>query len=126
MLNDCTNLLTGGKVISRIHGPKQNPMDVGPTEADLYVVWQSAPLGLRHPTLGSIGPVPYRRPGGHTGEYGCLFIEGPAVAPGDRGLASSFDVVPTILDLLGEKPRSHVSGTSLASSLAVPAQKVQT
>ena len=60
MLNQCTNLLTGEKVISGIHCPKPNPMDVGPSEADLYVVWQSAPLGLRHPRLGSIGPVPYR------------------------------------------------------------------
>ncbi len=124
MLNQCTNLLTGESAISAIHRPKQNPMDVGPTEADLYVVWQSAPLGLRHPALGSIGPVPYRRTGGHTGEYGCLFIEGDGVAPGDRGLVSSFNVVPTILDLLGEKPGSHISGTSLASGLAVPTAKV--
>jgi predicted AlkP superfamily phosphohydrolase/phosphomutase len=125
MLNQCTNLLTGEKIISDIYCPKQNPMDVGPTEADLYIVWQSAPLGLRHPQLGSIGPVPYRRTGGHTGEYGFLFVEGLGVVPGDRGLASSFDVVPTVLDLLGEEARSHISGTSLASSFAVPAQKVQ-
>jgi len=98
---------------------------VGPTEADLYIVWESAPLGLRHPRLGSIGPVPYRRTGGHTGEYGFLFVEGFGVVPGDRGIASSFDVVPTVLDLLGEKRRSHISGNSLASSLVAPAQKVQ-
>ncbi|HXU22342.1 MAG TPA: alkaline phosphatase family protein [Verrucomicrobiae bacterium] len=125
MLNQCTNLLTGEKVISGIYCPKEDPMKVGPTEADLYIVWESAPLGLRHPRLGSIGPVPYRRTGGHTGEYGFLFVEGFGVVPGDRGIASSFDVVPTVLDLLGEKPRSHISGKSLASSLAAPAQKVQ-
>lgn len=125
MLNQCTNLLTGEKIISSIYCPKQNPMDVGPTEADIYVVWQSAPLGLRHPQLGSIGPIPYRRTGGHTGERGFLFVEGPGVVPGERGLASSFDVVPTILDLLGEKPSSHISGVSLASSLAASAQRVQ-
>ena len=124
-LNQCTNLLTGEKVISAIHCPKPNPMDVGPSEADLYVVWQSAPLGLRHPRLGSIGPVPYRRTGGHTGEHGFLLVEGPGVVPGDRAPASSFDVVPTVLELLGEKPGSHISGISLTGSLAVPPQKVQ-
>lgn len=119
MLNQCTNLLTGEKVISNIYCPKQDPMDVGPSEADLYIVWKSAPLGLKHPRLGSIGPVPYRRTGGHTGEHGFLLVEGPGVAPGDRPPASSFDVVPTVLDLLGEKSSSHVSGTSLAATLAV-------
>jgi predicted AlkP superfamily phosphohydrolase/phosphomutase len=123
-LNQCTNLLTGEKVISEVHRPKQNPMDVGPSEADLYVVWKSAPLGLKHPRLGSIGPVPYRRTGGHTGEHGFLLVEDPAVAPGDRAPASTFDVVPTILDWLGEKPSSHVSGTSLAGRLAVPPQTI--
>ncbi len=124
MLNQCANLLTGESVISVIHRPKRNPMDVGPTEADLYVVWKSAPLGFCHPQFGSIGPIPYRRTGGHTGGHGCLFVEGLGVAPGDRGLTSSFDVVPTILDLLREKPGSHISGTSLASGLAVPPQEV--
>jgi len=122
-LNQCTNLLTGEKVICDVHCPKQDPMDVGPSEADLYIVWKSAPLGLNHPRLGSIGPVPYRRTGGHTGEHGFLLIEGPGVARGDRAAASSFDVVPTVLDLLGEKSSPHISGTSLAGKLAVAAQK---
>jgi predicted AlkP superfamily phosphohydrolase/phosphomutase len=122
-LNQCTNLLTGEKVISEVHCPKQDPMDVGPSEADLYIVWKSAPLGLNHPRLGSIGPVPYRRTGGHTGEHGFLLIEGPGVARGDRAAASSFDVVPTVLDLLGEKSSPHISGTSLAGKLAVAPQK---
>ncbi len=125
ILNQCTNPLTGESVISAIHCPKRNPMDVGPTEADIYVVWRSAPLGLCHPQFGSIGPIPYRRTGGHTGEYGFLFVEGPGVVPGERGPASSFDVVPTVLDLLREKQSSRISGISLASSLAVSAQRVQ-
>jgi predicted AlkP superfamily phosphohydrolase/phosphomutase len=122
MLNECRNLLTGEKVISEIHCSKRNPMDVGRSEADIYVVWRSAPLGLRHPQFGSIGPIPYRRTGGHTGRAGFLLIEGPDIPSGHRGPASSFDVVPTVIDLLGEKPRSHISGISLAGRLPVPAQ----
>lgn len=116
-LNQCRNLLTRQKAIAEIYRPKQDANNVGPSEADLYVVWESAPLGLSHPQLGSIGPLPYRRPGGHTGAHGFLSITGGGIPAGDRGLASSFDVVPTILDLLGEGQRPGVSGTSLATGL---------
>jgi len=118
MLGQCTNLLTGDQAVSEIRCPQKDAADVGEFEADLYVVWKNAPLGLRHPKLGAVGPVPYRRTGGHTGESGSLCIEGPAIFPGNRGTTSSFDVVPTILDLLGEKAALGISGASLQPSLA--------
>jgi len=119
LLHECRNLLTGEQVVAEIHRPKQDPKDVGPFEADLYVVWRSAPLGLLHPRLGSIGPVPYRRTGGHTGARGFLYISGNGVTPGERGLVSSFDVVPTIIDLLGETRPAGISGRSLAREFLV-------
>jgi len=116
-LHQCRNLLNGNKVIAAIHWPKHDAHSVGASEADLYVEWESAPLGLTHPRLGSIGPLPYRRTGGHTGAGGFLFINGSGGTSGDHGLASSFDVVPTILDLLGEPQHSGISGTSLAPAI---------
>jgi predicted AlkP superfamily phosphohydrolase/phosphomutase len=116
-LNQCRNLLNGKKTIAEIHWPKHDANSVGTSEADLYVEWESAPLGLAHPRLGSIGPLPYRRTGGHTDAGGFLFINGSGATSGDYGPASSFDVVPTILDLLGEPQRAGISGNSLAPAM---------
>ena len=60
-----------------------------------------------------MGPVPVRRTGGHTGRHGVAYLAAPAVAPGDRGIRSSFDVVPTLVQLLGCPPLAGVTGTSL-------------
>lgn len=125
LLHECRNLLTGEKVIAEIYRPKQDPEDVSESEADLYILWQSAPLGLWHPRLGSIGPLPYRRTGGHTGGGGFLYITGDDIAPGSRGMASSFDVVPTILDLLDERRTPSISGASLASGLGALPQSMK-
>lgn len=114
----CRNLQTGKKVVQEMYAPKRNPLDVGPAEGDLYVIWEGAPLGLTHPRLGSIGPLPYLRTGGHTGKYGFLFVAGDDVPAGDYGVASSFDVVPTVIELLGENKRPGTSGKSLVPSLA--------
>jgi predicted AlkP superfamily phosphohydrolase/phosphomutase len=117
LLDQCRNLPTGGKVVAEIHRPKQDANDVSESEADLYVVWRGAPLGLSNPRLGSIGPLPYRRTGGHTGTLGFLYVVGEGIAPAQGGLVSSFDVVPTIIDLLGETRAPGISGRSLAQGL---------
>src|SRR5262249_46562472 len=93
------------------------PCEIGPTEPDLYINWRGAPLGFVHPQLGRIGPIPYRRTGGHTGAWGFAYLAGEELAPGDHGTANSFDVVPTIIDLLNERPLS-VSGHSLLDRAA--------
>lgn len=117
LLNDCRNILTGEKVVDDIWCPKRDPRDVGPTEADIYVTWKSAPLGFSHSQYGSISAVPYRRTGGHTGGHGFLYISGKDIAPTEGGLVSAFDVVPTILSLLGEPKLSGISGDSLMAEL---------
>lgn len=113
LVSECRNLLNGKPVVSEAYCPKQNPHDVGPDEADVYIVWEGAPLGLCHPRLGNIGPLPYLRTGGHTGKYGLLNIIGGNVLAGQHGVASSFDVVPTLIELLGQPPLPGVSGDSL-------------
>jgi predicted AlkP superfamily phosphohydrolase/phosphomutase len=113
LVGECVNLLNGKRVASEIYCPKQNPHEVGPTEADLFIIWEGGPLGLFHPRLGSIGPVPYLRTGGHSGNRGFLNIIGSGIPKGHHGLVSSFDVVPTVIELLGERRPPGVSGTSL-------------
>jgi predicted AlkP superfamily phosphohydrolase/phosphomutase len=116
-IRECRNAQTGESVVDAIHWGEKDPMLVDPSEADIYVIWKSSPLGLTSPTLGTIGPLPYRRTGGHTGAHGFMFIAGEGVTPRDAGTASSFDVIPTVLDLLGERPLHKASGRSHADDI---------
>jgi len=118
LIAECRDPLSGREVIETVRLPDRAPMDIGPTEADIYLSFASGTTGFRHPRLGTIGPIPYRRTGGHTGDWGFLFVCGSGVAPGDRGAADAFDVVPTIIDLLGAPARPDLSGTSLTPRLS--------
>jgi predicted AlkP superfamily phosphohydrolase/phosphomutase len=113
LVGECRNLRNGKRVASEIYFPKQNPHEVGPSEADVYIVWEGAPLELTHPRFGRIGPLPYFRTGGHTGKRGFLNVVGSDIPNGHHGLVSSFDVAPTIIELLGESRPPGVSGRSL-------------
>jgi len=114
LLHECVDPLTGDGVVDFFEYPSsRDPQRVGPTESDLVVVWKGMPLGLEHPRLGRIGPVPFRRTGGHTGPHGVACVAGDGIAAGERGIASSFDVVPTLLDLLGKPRPAQMSGHSL-------------
>ena len=66
----------------------------------MLVVWRGVAVALEHPRLGLIGPVPLRRTGGHT-RNGIAYVAAPGLEPGERGVRSSSDVVPTIAQLLG-------------------------
>ena len=107
--------------MERVHFPAGEPARLGPSEADISVIWRRAPLGLAHPRHGRIGPVPFRRTGGHTGDSGFLFAAGAEIAPGDCGWASSFDVVPTLVRRAGLGLRARTSGAALDLPPASPA-----
>jgi predicted AlkP superfamily phosphohydrolase/phosphomutase len=121
VISDCRNLQTHERVVSEIYVPKKNFNDVGPTEADLYLIWDGSPLGFTSPGLGTIGPLPYRRTGGHTGQHGFLFMVSGDLSPGSYGVASSFDVVPTLIHLLGETNKPGISGVPLVPRINAPA-----
>jgi hypothetical protein len=88
------------------------PLTAGPTQCDLAIAWATGASSIWHPDLHEIGPVPYRRTGGHTGGYGFAVIAGEGIAPGLGGVRSSFDVAPTLLHLLREASTT-ISGQSL-------------
>ena len=114
LLNECRDPVTGESVVDFIERPagNRNPLTMGPTECDLVVVWKG-PLALNHPRLGQIGPIPYRRSGGHTGPHGMAYISRSTLPLGDYGIHSAFDIVPTIIELLGEHAVEHLSGSGL-------------
>jgi hypothetical protein len=114
MLRACKDSVTGESVVQSIEcGTAADPRELGETEADLIIEWRGAPQGLTHPEFGQIGPIPYRRTGGHTGGYGFAFVRSRGVMPGEQGLHSAHDVVPTLIDLLGEGRCAAVSGVSV-------------
>jgi len=114
LVSECRDPVTDRPVVGSIDfNPAADPQRLGNTESDLTIVWSDAPQGFRHPRLGTIGPVPYRRTGGHTGGHGFAWLTGTPLPPGDHGLRSAFDAVPTLLELLGLPGRAPVSGSSL-------------
>lgn len=117
LVGACRDLRTGEPVVDHVERcGGRDPLTLGPSESDLIIVWRGAALGFAHPTLGSIGPLPFRRTGGHTGPYGLAYLAGDGIAAGDCGVRSSFDVVPTIIELLGEELPAGLSGGSLRGS----------
>jgi len=117
LLMECRNPEDGTRAVKRVERfADASPLEMAETDADLDVIWEGNPLALQHPELGLIGPIPHRRTGGHTGAHGIAWLQSPAIEPGDRGLRSSFDIVPTVFDLLGEPIPESVDGTSLVEA----------
>jgi predicted AlkP superfamily phosphohydrolase/phosphomutase len=114
LVRACRDSVTGEAVVDYVERcGGSDPKTLGPSAADLVIVWRGTAVGFDHPVLGRVGPVPFRRSGGHTGPFGMAYIGGDGVIPGDFGVRSSFDVVPTIVDLLGETLPPGLSGRSL-------------
>lgn len=119
LVRACRDTRTGKRVVARVERPAQtDPLRLSPTGADLIIDWESAPTGFDHPSIGRIGPVPYRRTGGHSGRYGFAYIAGQDIMPGDLSIRSTFDVVPTVIDLLGVPQPPGLSGTSYRHEFA--------
>ena len=114
LLEECRDPFTGDHVVEHIDYYRRDvPHTLHSSQGDLIIVWKGAPLALEHPKVGRIGPVPFRRTGGHTGLFGMAYLKCDAIAPGDYGTRSSFDVVPTLLDLLRQSIPDEISGKSL-------------
>jgi hypothetical protein len=114
VLRECRDPRTGDPAVGSIERAwTRDPVALCGSEADLLVVWRGVVAALEHPRLGLIGPVPLRRTGGHTGPYGMAYVAAPGLEPGDRGVRSAFDVVPTVARLLGDHPSSSMSGQCL-------------
>jgi hypothetical protein len=81
-------------------------------DADLVVRWAPGVDAIVHPDVGTIGPYPFRRTGGHT-PHGFAWLSGPGIEPGEHGERPVRDVPPTILTLLGHPVPHDIHGTPL-------------
>lgn len=121
LVRECVDCESGEPIVGdvvRIAG--SDAPGLGPTGADLTIIWRRAVQAIEHPRLGRIGPVPYRRSGGHSGPQGMAYVCGAGIDAGDFGARSSFDVVPTFIDLLGASFPERVSGRSLLAPAPDP------
>ncbi|MDY6785085.1 MAG: alkaline phosphatase family protein [Cyanobacteriota bacterium] len=113
IVRECRDARTGEPVVAEVERPNiQDPLRLDSSDADMTIVWSGISNAFVHPKYGAIGPIPFRRTGGHTGPYGMAFVASPHLQPGFQGLHSSFDVVPTIAELLGEQVKVPCSGVS--------------
>jgi hypothetical protein len=116
IVRECTDPATGETVVDFVeYTAPPDPAELHETQADLVFVWKGAAAAFQHPVLGRIGPLPYRRTGGHTGASGVAYVRATGLSPGERGTRSAYDVVPTIMTALGEETKIPVSGSSLLS-----------
>jgi predicted AlkP superfamily phosphohydrolase/phosphomutase len=100
--------------ITRLH----DPMSARANDADMVVVWRGSALAFEHPAYGVLGPAPYRRTGGHTGPHGFAWVSGAGIDPCDVGVHSAYDVVPTLIELVGAPSMPELAGESLLPSFA--------
>jgi predicted AlkP superfamily phosphohydrolase/phosphomutase len=116
LLMECRESRTGRPVVKNVERVTGDPLRRRGDDVDLVVTWTDDVLGISHPTLGTIGPLPPRRTGGHTSPIGRCIVVGPNVESGEIGVRSSFDVVPTILDLVGAPRTTAISGHAFSVS----------
>jgi predicted AlkP superfamily phosphohydrolase/phosphomutase len=119
LVRACTDPRTGEAVVDLVERPGRHhdPMTLDGSTADVIVAWRGTTFGLSHPVHGLIGPVPYRRTGGHSGPHGFASFSGPHVVPGDYGIVSSFDIAPTVMELVTGRSSPDLSGASVVDRL---------
>jgi predicted AlkP superfamily phosphohydrolase/phosphomutase len=88
------------------HDPGKRPAD-----ADLIVLWADTPMDVvDHPTLGRIGPIPFKRSGSHV-HRGFLMATGQGIPAGATlPVGHALDLAPTVLSLVGAPIPAHFEG----------------
>ena len=106
--------LDGNPVIQSIFTTDcADPMELDTSDADLMIDWKGINQGIFHPETGTIGPVPFRRTGGHLEKSGITYIYNTNTPDGYYGLRSAYDIVPTIFTMMEESIPTAICGTSL-------------
>lgn len=117
MLHSLRNPYTGNPAVMGVLRPlARDPYAKAVTDADLVVSWAEPACAIEHPTAGTVGPFPMRRPGGHGDPVGFAAVSGPGVVPGHLGTRLPPDVPATILALLGRGPSNGMEGTPLVGT----------
>jgi len=116
MLEALRNPRNGEPVVKEVVRTRRDRRACGPHEpdADLVVVWRQPPADMvSSPTLGVLGPLPFRETGGHRPE-GFLIAAGPGIAENASfGSGDVVDLAPTVLSRMGSRVPDYMDGRAL-------------
>jgi predicted AlkP superfamily phosphohydrolase/phosphomutase len=116
MLNALRNPRNGEPVVKEVVRTRSDRRSRGPHEpdADLVVIWRQPPATMvSSPTLGVLGPLPFRETGGHRPE-GFLMACGQGIAENAiLGPGDVTDLAPTVLSRLGSRIPDYMDGRNL-------------
>ncbi len=116
LVAECRDAASGRPVQATVEVRPGDPAERHPTDADLIFRFVEDHYGWVHPRLGRIGPVPCRRPGGHTGGMGYgLYVKREARDAGrDLGVFPTGDMSTAVAALLGQPAGTGTLGHALA------------
>lgn len=115
LLQQVTCGRTGIPAVKEVIRTRQSdPFEKNAPDPDLIVMWQDEAIDVwDHPTLGRIGPLPYRRTGSHR-SHGFVALRAPGLSAGTRLRDGNIvDLPQTILHLMGLPPNETLEGSSL-------------
>jgi predicted AlkP superfamily phosphohydrolase/phosphomutase len=113
LVTACRDAHTGAPVVADVTRCDGDPYALNGSGSDIEILFQGCSTGWQHPEFGVIGPLPFRRTGGHTGDHGIAWFAGNGLAGQDLGTRSAFDVVPTLFALMGQAVPAGLSGTPI-------------
>jgi hypothetical protein len=112
-LRACLSGRTRRPVVADVWRPRAaDPFDPDAPDADLVVSFAADADALEHPEVGSVGPLPVPRTGGHSNRGFALFV-GPGIRSGEVRDGRLVDLPATLLTLADATPTRPMDGTSL-------------
>lgn len=120
LLHALRNPRSGGPLVQEVVRSRDDERSRGPRapDADLVVVWRQPPADMAvSPSLGVLGPVPFRETGGHRPE-GFMIAAGPGIAENavlDPGEVT--DLAPSLLSRLGLPRPESMQGRDLLDAV---------
>lgn len=112
LLMECRDPRTGRCPVDSIVRTAEDPLAVTDREVDLTVMWKGYVDRLEHPKVGTVGPVPYRRTGGHS-TRGFALVTGKGIERSVTEGIDARDIPPTVLSILGLPTPQEVDGEAV-------------
>jgi len=120
VISACRDPRTGQPIEAVFNVRESDPLSRNATDSDMTIRFARDYYAFEHDGVGTIGPVPCRRTGGHTGGFGFGFYRDDSRKVRDAGCFRTVDIAATIKGLAGKDPdASPLAAKLLAERAAV-------